>query len=172
MTATTAACVGRNARRPAMGGGPSGRDSPDPARPRGVDAAYVIQRLEAAGRTAMSLPDTGYSVACRTMQWDFVRMYWTDYGKEAVRLPRARATPADITDMDEAYGWLRHIASAGKRRIVQARSLIHPVTDRHLVSYRALGKAMGDVDPSQVKRWHDQAIKEIVEFLKREDISF
>jgi hypothetical protein len=51
------------------------------------------------------------------------------------------------------------------RRIVGARSLVHPITDRHLFPWRRLGKALG-ADHKAVQRWHAQGIGMIVEALK------
>ena len=50
-----------------------------------------------------------------------------------------------ITRMDEAMSWIplipldRYVL----RRVVGARSLVHPITDRHLFPWRRLGKALG-----------------------------
>ena len=41
------------------------------------------------------------------------------------------------------------------RRIVGARSLVHPMTGRHLYSWRRLGTAIG-ADHKAVQRWHAQ----------------
>ena len=70
--------------------------------------------------------------------------------------------------MDEAMGWIgvipldRYVL----RRIVGARSLVHPVTDRHLFPWRRLGVALG-ADHKAVQRWHGQAIDMIVAALNR-----
>jgi hypothetical protein len=48
---------------------------------------------------------------------------------------------------------------------VGARSLVHPVTDRHLFPWRRLGKALGS-DHKAVQRWHAQGIALIVAGLR------
>ena len=47
------------------------------------------------------------------------------------------------------------------RRIVGARSLVHPISDRHLFPWRRLGKALG-ADHKGVQRWHAQGVAFIV----------
>jgi hypothetical protein len=72
-----------------------------------------------------------------------------------------------ITRMDEAMGWLTLIPQERYvlRRIVGARSLVHPITDRHLFPWRRLGAALG-ADHKAVQRWHAQGIEMIVRGLQ------
>ena len=70
--------------------------------------------------------------------------------------------------MDEALAWIalipreRHVL----RRIVGARSLVSPVTERHLFSWRRLGGVLG-ADHKAVQRWHAQAIGMVVAALRQ-----
>ena len=50
------------------------------------------------------------------------------------------------------------------RRIVGARSLVHPITDRHLFAWRRSGVVLG-ADHKAVQRWHAQGIAMIVSAL-------
>ncbi len=65
--------------------------------------------------------------------------------------------------MDEAMGWITLIPLDRYviRRIVGARSLVSPTTDRHLFPWRRLAKAIG-ADHKAVQRWHRQGIDMIV----------
>ena len=56
------------------------------------------------------------------------------------------------------------------RRIVGARSLVHPVSERHLYPWRRLGAVLG-ADHKAVQRWHAQGIDLIVEALNRQSRS-
>ena len=75
---------------------------------------------------------------------------------------------ARITRMDEALGWIALIPRDRYvlRRIVGARALIHPLTERHLYPWRRLGAAIG-ADHKAVQRWHAQGIALIVAGLKQ-----
>ena len=53
------------------------------------------------------------------------------------------------------------------RRIVGARSLVHPITLRHLFPWRRLAAAIG-ADHKAVQRWHAQGINLIVAALNKE----
>jgi len=65
--------------------------------------------------------------------------------------------------MDMAYGWLRLIPDENYvlRRIVAARSLVHPLTDRHLYPWRRLAAALG-ADHKAVQRWHRTGVEWVV----------
>lgn len=136
-----------------------------------LDAAAVVYRLEEAGTTLLCLPDTGHSTRLRTSSFEVLAS-----AIEARDIPTADATrlrpqPPDsarIDRMDEAWAWLaliprdRHVL----RRIVGARSLVSPTTERHVYSWRRLGLAMG-ADHKAVQRWHAQGISLIVAALRR-----
>jgi len=65
--------------------------------------------------------------------------------------------------MDEATSWVSLIPLDRYvlRRIVGARSLVHPITQRHLFPWRRLGAALG-ADHKAVQRWHAQGVDIIV----------
>jgi hypothetical protein len=84
-------------------------------------------------------------------------------GWEAGRIRPAVPSAARITRMDEALGWIALIPRERYvlRRIVGARSLVSPVTERHLFSWRRLGAVVG-ADHKAVQRWHVQGIAILV----------
>ena len=128
-----------------------------------VDRDYVIYRLEEAGATLLALPGTGWTTRLRTSSLEIVRTALESYGWSAARVRPAIPSADKISRMDEAMGWIgvipldRYVL----RRIVGARSLVHPVTERHLFPWRRLGAALG-ADHKAVQRWHAQAIDMIV----------
>ncbi|HBK07841.1 MAG TPA: hypothetical protein DDZ81_18640 [Acetobacteraceae bacterium] len=132
-----------------------------------IDADYVVYRLEEAGATLMALPGTGWSTRLRTSSLEIVRTALEAYGWGEARIRPPVPSADKITRMDEAMGWIplipldRYIL----RRVVGARSLVHPITDRHLFPWRRLGKALG-ADHKAIQRWHTQGIGIIVAALK------
>ncbi len=136
-----------------------------PALPDGyaIDADYIIYRLEEAGATLLALPGTGWTTQLRTSSLDIVRTALDAYGWGEARIRPPVPSAEKITRMDEAMGWIplipldRYVL----RRVVGARSLVHPVTDRHLFPWRRLGKALG-ADHKAIQRWHAQGIGMIV----------
>ncbi len=134
-------------------------ETADPA----IDAQFVTWRLEEAGATLLALPGTGYSTRLRTSSLEIVRAAIEGYGwtEKQVRPPVPSA--AKITRMDEALGWLQLIPEGRYvlRRIVGARSLVSPKTERHLFPWRRLGAALG-ADHKAVQRWHGEGIGLIV----------
>ncbi len=130
-----------------------------------VDAEYVIYRLEEAGSALLALPHTGYSTRLRSSALDVVRSAIEGYGWEEAS-PRLRPPVPDatrITRMDEAMGWIPLIPRDRYvlRRIVGARSLVSPTTERHLFSWRRLAALLG-ADHKAIQRWHAQGIDMIV----------
>ena len=135
-----------------------------------MDADYAIYRLEEAGATLLALPGTGWTTRLRSSSIQIVRTALEAYGWEAARIRPAVPSADKIDRMDEAMGWLllipldRYVL----RRIVGARSLVHPITDRHLFPWRRLGVVLG-TDHKAVQRWHAQGIGMIVTALNRRD---
>jgi hypothetical protein len=127
-----------------------------------IDTAFITYRLEEAGATLLALPGTGYSTGLRTSQLDIVRDAEA-YGRQSGRIRPAVPSASRITRMDEALAWLILIPKERYvlRRIVGARSLVSPVTERHLFSWRRLGTVLG-ADHKAVQRWHGQGIDMIV----------
>ncbi len=133
-----------------------------------ADAGLVIARLEEAGSTLLALPGSGWSPGLRQSRLEMVRTALETAGWET---PRARApapSPARVSRMDEALDWIRLIPRERYvlRRIVGARALVHPLTGRHLFSWRRLGALLG-ADHKAIQRWHAEAIALIVAVLHR-----
>jgi hypothetical protein len=128
-----------------------------------IDAKYVIRRLEEAGATLLALPGTGWSTRMRTSSLEIVRTAIEAYGWAGQKVRPPIPSAEKITSMDEAMGWITLIPLDRYvlRRIVGARSLVHPVSDRHLFPWRRLGAALG-ADHKAVQRWHAEGIDLIV----------
>ncbi len=128
-----------------------------------IDAKFVTWRLEEAGAALLALPQTGWSTRLRTSNLDVVRAAVDsyDWGEKPVRPPVPSASA--ITRMDEAMDWIQFIPLDRYvlRRIVGARSLVNPLTDRHLFPWRRLAAALG-ADHKAVQRWHAEGIALIV----------
>ena len=132
-----------------------------------IDADYVVYRLEEAGATLLALPGTGYSTRLRTSSLDIVRTALESYGWTATQIRPHVPSAEKITRMDEAMSWIPLIPleTYVLRRVVGARSLVHPITDRHLFPWRRLGTALG-ADHKAIQRWHAKGIATIVAALK------
>jgi hypothetical protein len=122
-----------------------------------------VARLEEAGRTLLALPHTGPSTKMRTSVLDVVRSAVEGYGWSEGRLRPAYPDSAQVTRMDEALAWISRIPLDRYvlRRIVGARALINPTTDRHVYPWRKLATALG-ADHKAVQRWHAQGVAMIV----------
>src|SRR4029077_7468486 len=127
------------------------------------DAEMVIYRLEEAGAALLALPGTGWSTRLRGSSLEIVRTANESYGWTTNRIRPPVPWAARITRMDEALGWipLIPIDRYVLRRIVGARSLVHPIPQRHPHPWRRVAAAIG-ADHKAVKRWHTQGIDLIV----------
>ena len=132
-------------------------------------AEWVIARLEEAGTTLLALPNTGPSTRLVQGGLEWVRDAAESYGASRAKLRPAIPSAAQISRMDQAFRWISRIPEDRYvlRRIVGARSLVHPMTGRYLYSWRRLGTAVG-ADHKAVQRWHSQGIDLIVALLNRE----
>lgn len=130
-----------------------------------VDAEYVLYRLEEAGRTLLALPNVGPTTRLRTSRHDIVQSAIEAYGWQNVdqRVRPAIPSHAHVTRMDEALDWIPLIPRDRYvlRRIVGARALVSPVTERHLFSWRRLATLLG-ADHKAIQRWHAQGVDLIV----------
>jgi hypothetical protein len=135
-----------------------------------VDADYVVYRLEEAGATLLALPGTGWTTRMRSSSIEIVRTALEAYGWEAAQVRPAVPSADKIDRMDEAMAWIPLIPQDRYvlRRVVGARSLVHPISDRHLFTWRRLGVALG-ADHKAVQRWHAQGIALIVAALCQKD---
>ena len=86
------------------GAEPDGYDVP--RRSAAPDAAFVIYRLEEAGRTLLALPAGGHSTRLRTGGLDYVRDAAESYGWSDGRIRPAVPPAARISRMDEALAWV------------------------------------------------------------------
>ena len=130
---------------------------------RPLDAESLIGRLEEAGAALLALPGTGWSTKLRGSSLEIVRAAVDGYGWTTNRIRPPVPSAAAITRMDEAMTWISLIPLDRYvlRRIVGARSLVHPITGRHLFPWRRLATALG-ADHKAIQRWHAQGIDVIV----------
>ena len=141
---------------------------PPPSAESAVSADLVVARLEEAGRTLLALPNTGHNTRLVQSGMEWVRDAAQASGSgNRTRLRPAVPSAQDITRMDEALAWIplipldRYVL----RRVVGARSLVNPMTGRHLYTWRRLGVALG-ADHKAVQRWHAQGINRILAALQ------
>ena len=136
-----------------------------------IDANAVIDRLEEAGATLLALPGSGWSTRLRTSSLEIVRTAIESYGWSTNHIRPPLPSPSRITRMDETMGWISLIPVERYvlRRIVGARSLVHPITGRHLFPWRRIAVAVG-ADHKAVQRWHAQGIELIVEQLNKRPV--
>lgn len=125
---------------------------------------FVVASLEEAGRTLLSLSIRGARPAgYRSNMPEIVREAVEAYGysEETLRPP----TPSSraISDMDWILGWVSLIPTDKfvMRRIVHARSLINPISGRHIYSWRKLAIFLR-CDRDAAQRWHAHGIATIV----------
>lgn len=147
---------------------PGQASPPGSAGDQTMDAELVIYRLEEAGATLLALPASGFSPKLRLSSLDVVRTALESYGWTDKRLRIPVPSAARISRMDEALGWIPLIARDRFviRRVVGARALVSPLTERHLFTWRRIAALVG-ADHKAVQRWHAQGIDEIVAALNR-----
>ena len=119
-----------------------------------VSAEAIQGRLQHAYKVLFNLPsDGGQRLKVATYG------YVSELVSVAGKLARIRLNPSrlDIELMDEALVWPSLIPNLTTRRIVSARSMVHPVTDRPVFNWQRLSKAL-DADVRAIKRWHMEGL--------------
>lgn len=142
----------------------------NPHTPDGLPATaeWVLARLEEAGATLLSMPNTGHSTRLRmgTLRPlpDAEDALHAAPGPVRAPVPSA----ANVDRMDHAFAWVSLIPEAKfvLRRVVHARALVNPLTGKHLFAWRRLAATVG-ADHKAVQRWHAQGIDIIVAALNQ-----
>lgn len=128
-----------------------------------MEAAEIVARLEEATATMALLPHGGGRLRMK------LQSYILDDSPGSARPGvRLSAEPKNIDRADAALTWLSLIP-ADKfvlRRVVGCRSMVSPVTGRHLFSWRKIGALLG-CDHKAVQRWHAQGVAIIASELNR-----
>jgi hypothetical protein len=128
----------------------------------------LIACLEEAGSTLLSLPMTGFSPALRTSALPILREAAEAYGWSAAEVRPPMPSASRISRMDKVLGYLVLIPQDRYvlRRIIGCRALVHPISGRHLYSWRRLAELLG-ADHKAVQRWHAEGIRIIIFALRR-----
>lgn len=119
----------------------------------------IIARLEQAGATLLALRLSYGPTGHRSAMPEPVREAGQSYGWSQATARPAVPSAAAITAMDEALSWVNLIPPDRYvlRRIVNARALVSPTTQRHLYGWTAIARLIG-ADRRAVQRWHAQGI--------------
>lgn len=133
-----------------------------------LDAELVVARLEAAGSTLLAMRGRSpWPAQYRCALPESVQLVVEAYGYTPSEIRPALPDAAAITRMDAVFRWLQLVPNHRYvlRRIVAARALVHPLTGKHLLSWRRLG-AVIRADHHAAMRWHSQGIDLIVDALR------
>lgn len=140
----------------------------------------VERRLLDAGLTLMMLPmpASGMPADAGAAWPDVLQGFWdqagvADQGSVEERLEALaqvhnattlHASREAITRLDEVLGWLLTIERTHYRRVVFARMLVHPVSERRVHSWTEIGKMLG-ASRGSVRNWHARGVQAILEGL-------
>lgn len=126
----------------------------------------IVARLEAAGATLLALRIATGPQEPRSGMPEPVREVSASYGWSKLTPRPAVPCGAAIDAMDEALSWVQFIPADRYvlRRIVNARALVSPTTQRHVYAWSAIARLIG-CDRKAVQRWHAQGIAYIAEAL-------
>lgn len=89
------------------------------------------------------------------------------YGTVTVRAPIPSSF--EIAAMDEILGWLVFIRDPAHRRVVGLASLIHPIRQRHVLSWERIGHIMRE-PATNIKRWYKEGVAQLARVLPAGDV--
>jgi Domain of unknown function (DUF6362) len=128
----------------------------------------ITRRLEMAGATLMAMRvKSVFPDKFRSSMPDVLHDAREAYGWTNADVRPAIPSVGDVTRMYIAHGWLalipddRHVI----RRIVASRSLVYPISQRHVIPWRRIAEIV-HADPTTVRIWHAKGIEIIVRSLK------
>lgn len=130
----------------------------------------IIACLEWAGQVLLSLHT-------RSPKPSEFRVYWPEfpgdpneaYGYNNERLSPAAPSASDIELMESIYAWLVLISDFRARRVVCARSLVLPISQRYKNSWALIAIKLS-TDRRSVKRLHREGIRDLSNKLALADI--
>ena len=108
----------------------------------------LIACFEEAGSTLLSLPTTGFSPALKTSSLPILREAAEAYGWSSAEVRPAMPSASRISRMDKVLSYLALIPQDRYllRRIIGCRALVHPISGRHLFSWRRLAEVCSPPD--------------------------
>jgi len=133
---------------------------------------WLGKRLEEAGATLLALPQRGMGPQLRQVRWPETAQEKSENTRAGATISARLRAPApsatEISRMDETYGWIGLIPQERVvlRRIVHARSLVSPLTGRHIYSWRKVGTLLG-TDHRAIQRWHLDGLWVILDELQK-----
>lgn len=89
--------------------------------------------------------------------------------EEARNRIRMQPTARQVQELDQALEWL-WLVEGIKRKLVFARMLVHPVTEKNIISFRKLEAVLGN-HRDTIKRWHHDALRQIATQITASQIS-
>lgn len=134
-----------------------------------IDTAVVVRRLEQAGATLLALRGSSpFPAQFRSAMPEPIQDAMEAYGYTEEQARPSVPSSREISRMDAAYQWLSMIPEHRRviRRCVAIRSLVDPLNDRHVISWRRLG-ILVRADHHAVERWWSQGIATIVGTLRQ-----
>ena len=138
----------------------------EPTHPRAccITPELIVRRLEQAGSTMLAMrTKSPYPAGIKSCMPDVLPDAWLAYGWNTAQIRPATPTSQQIDAMDAAYRWLSLIPDHRYvvRRILACRSLVHPITDRHVLHWRKIGTMLG-ADYRAIQTWHRHGVGMIV----------
>jgi hypothetical protein len=134
---------------------------------RAIDRDYVRAWLEDAGKTLIQLGKSGcFPQGHASNMPEPLQEFWLAYATDEARAGFPRPSKDAIDRMDRTLPWLGYVGDARKRRIVAARMLLHPLSEKPLFSYGRISREY-DVSRSTAKQWHEQGLSDIAVGLMR-----
>ena len=142
-----------------------------------VDLHETINaRLSQAGRTLMMLPmpSRGMPAGAHNVWPEYIQNFWDVFGHadeadnedrrevqaHLINRVRVQASQKAVDRLDEVLGWLLFCTPC-HRRVVFARMLTHPLSERPIHSWKKIAVKMG-ADRRTVKRWHRDGVEDII----------
>lgn len=128
----------------------------------GVTPSEVQSWLEWAGMRLLAMPGQNPFPASQRALWpDYPQDANTAYGYTDVPLRAGRPTKAEIPIVDEILTLPLLVQNQTERRIVQARSLVTPISQRYLYSWSKIARML-HTDRRAVIRWHMHGLRDII----------
>lgn len=130
--------------------------------PETITQEWVEEMLGQASIVDACLPDTGPRLGAGLLSLE-LRAAAAE-AAEAWRLDRPVPSAGEITDAEEVARWPMLISNPVVRRIVQARTQIRPLSERHVYTWPQIAAQVG-ASRQAAQLWYGQGLAEIARSL-------
>ena len=130
---------------------------------------YVETRLFEAGKALLRMPANGERPRGYGSSWLLEHLKESGDYPNDMRMSFGNNNPRQMEELYEVDRWCMKLANHCKKekkpweaRALSLRMLVHPLSDRHLFTFKRIGDYMGGYSDTAAKNWYASALDRLI----------